>query len=262
MIPQLLIGTGAPARQVLKFVAIALAAVSLGLLALPGRERERRGAWLAGGLALSGFLITLVLAAAGSDFLITRNVIVLWLPAAIAVAGALAVAPRWLGSALAAGLCAIGLAAAIGVDADYNLQRPDWRPVAHALGPAPAAGHDRVLLIQHYRTLLPLSLYMPHLAFMRGAGVAAHRVTELDVIAIRSPQQPLCWWGAACNLIPSQLQASYAIPGFHVAGRRQVEQFTILRLVPDRPVTLTAAAVSRALQATELRHDGLLVQRS
>jgi 4-amino-4-deoxy-L-arabinose transferase-like glycosyltransferase len=266
IIPQLLIGTGAPAREVLKFLAMALALVALVVLLVPrfaGREgRERRGAWLAGGLALSGFLITLVLAAAGSDFLITRNIIVLWLPAAIALAGALAAAPRWLGGAVAAGLCAIGLAGAIGVDADYNQQRPNWRPVAAALGPSPTPGHDRVLLIQHYRTLLPLSLYMPRLAFMRGPGVAAHHVTQLDVISIRSPQQPLCWWGAACNLIPSQMQASYDIPGFHVVWRKQVEQFTILRLLADRPVTLSAAAVSQALRTTELRHDDLLVQRS
>lgn len=262
IIPQMLIGTGAPARTVLKFVAMALALVGLAPLLVPGAVRERRGALLAGGLAVSGFLITLVLAAAGSDFLITRNIIILWLPAAIAVAGGLAVAPRWLGEAVAGGLCVIGLVAAIGVDANYNLQRPDWRPVAAALGPSPTAGHERVLLIQHYGTRLPLSLYMPRLAFMRGAGVAAHHVTQLDVISISSPQQPLCWWGAACNLIPSQMQASYDIPGFRMAGRRQVEQFTILRLVPRRPVTLSAAEVSRALQTTELRHDGLLVQRS
>ena len=85
---------------------------------------------------------------------------------------------------------------------------------------------------------------------------------NLDVISIRSPQQPLCWWGAACNLIPSQMQARYDIRGFHAVWRKQVEQFTILRLVPDRPLTLSAAAVSKALHTTELRHDDLLVQRS
>ena len=262
IIPQLLIGPGAPARQLLKFLAMALALGALLMLLVPGVLRERRGALLAGGLALSGFLIALLLVAAGSDFLITRNLIILWLPAAIAVAGALAAAPAALGGLLAGGLCTIGLVAAIGVDADYNLQRPNWRPVAAALGPAPAPGDDRVLLIQHYRTLLPLSLYMPHLAFVRGTDATAHRVTELDVIAIRSPQQPLCWWGAACNLIPSQMQSNYSIPGFHVAGRRQVEQFTILRLVPDHPRTLTAAAVAQSLVTTGLHHDGLFVQRS
>ncbi|HWD65547.1 MAG TPA: glycosyltransferase family 39 protein [Solirubrobacteraceae bacterium] len=262
VIPQFLIGTGAPARTLLKFIALALALVSVGLLLRPGARDGRRGAVLAGGLALSGFVITLGLVAVGSDFLITRNIIVLWLPAAIAVSGALAVAPRWLGGSLAAGLCTIGLIAAIGVDANYNLQRPNWRPVAAALGAGPAPGQDRLLLIQHYRTLLPLSLYVPHLSFLRGAGVAAHKVSQVDVISIRSPQQPLCWWGAACNLIPSQMQARFTIPGFHVAWRRQVEQFTIVRLVSDHPVTVSARQVGAALQTTELRHDGLLVQRS
>ncbi len=264
VIPQFLLGTGAPARKPLKFVAIALALVALAYLLVGHRPvaAERRGALLAAGLAIAGFVITLLLAAAGSDFLITRNIIVLWLPAAIAVAGGLTVAPSRVRIAVATGLCGIGLAAAIGVDADYNLQRPNWRPVASALGSPPAAGDDRVLLIQHYRTLLPLSLYMPHLAFMRGAGVTAHNVTQLDVISIRSPQQPLCWWGAACNLIPSQMQPTYAIPGFHVVWRRQVEQFTILRMQPNGPRALSAAEVSQALWATELRHDDLLVQRS
>lgn len=262
IVPQFVIGTGAPARKALKFAGFGLTLLALVWLIVPARPGDRRGAWLAGGLALAGFLIALGLAAAGSDFLITRNLIVLWLPAAIAVAGGLAVAPGALRALVVAGLCGIGLAAAIGVDADYNLQRPNWRPVAAALGPPPAPGQDRVLLIQHYRTLLPLSLYMPHLAFMRGPGVAAHRVTQFDVISIRSPQQPLCWWGAACNLIPSRMQASYPVPGFHVAGRRQVDQFTILRLVADHPRTLSAAEVSRALTLTELRHDGLIVQRS
>jgi hypothetical protein len=267
--PQFLIGTGAPARKALKFCAFALAAIALLRLALIGRgSPARRGAVLAGGLALAGFVITLLLAAAGSDFLITRNIIALWVPAALAVAGGLslitpgAAGGRWLGPAVAACLCGVGLAAAVGVDADYNLQRPNWRPVARALGPPPAPGYDRVLLIQHYRTLLPLSLYMPHLAFMRGPGVTAHRVTQFDVISIRSPQQPLCWWGAACNLIPSQMQASYAVPGFHVGARIQVEQFTILRLYANRPTTLSAAAVARVLRTTTLHRDDLLVQRS
>ena len=37
---------------------------------------------------------------------------------------------------------------------------------------------------------------------------------QLDVIAMSSPQEPLCWWGAACNLIPSRMQRRYAIRGF------------------------------------------------
>jgi mannosyltransferase len=259
IIPQFLIGTGSPARALVKFAASAAALAALVLLFAGRRARERRPGLLAGGLALAGFLLSLLFIAARSDALITRNIIALWLPAAILVGAGLAAArPRALGLALTAVLCGIGLVATIGIAVDYDLQRPDWRPVAQLLGPAPPGG--RAILIQHYRTLLPLSLYMPDLHFWRGN--ERQRVGELDVIAISSPQQPLCWWGAACNLIPSQLQSSYSIPGFHEVSVRHVHRFTIMRLVSDRPPALARQQVAAALYTTHLRHDDLLVQRS
>jgi hypothetical protein len=177
-----------------------------------------------------------------------------------------------LGVAVAAALCAIGITAAIGVAADRSLQRPDWRAVARVLGPAHPAGVEpagavsrsgpaetvgRAILIQHYRTLLPLSLYLPHLHVLGRRGA---RVDELDVIAMSSPQQPLCWWGAACNLIPSRMQRHYAIRGLHSEWTRRVLQFDIQRLVARRPVMLTPGDVAHALRSTRLRRDVLELQ--
>ena len=277
IVPQFLIGTGAPARTVLRDVAIALVAVALARLVIAGPSDERDGALVAGGLALAGFVLSLVLVAVGFDDLITRNVIALWLPAALVVAGGLAHGRAGtLGIALAAALCVIGVTAVIGVAADRSLQRPDWRDVARVLAPAhpvrtepsvpasTASGRGRArqtvgraILIQHYRTLLPLSLYLPHLHVLGRHGA---RVDELDVIAMSSPQEPLCWWGAACNLIPSRMQRRYDIPGFHPEWTRHVLQFEIKQLVARRPVTLTPADVSRALHATRLRRDVLEYQ--
>jgi mannosyltransferase len=265
IVPQFLIGTNAPDRALLTGVAIALALIALiALVLLPARARaaERRMALLAGGLALAGFALSLALVAAGFDDLITRNIIALWLPAAILLAGGLAAARTpVVGVVVTLGLCAIGITATVGIAAERSLQRPDWRYVARALetpvGAGSGTGGGRAILIQHYRTLLPLSLYLPHLAFMAPGGA---RVRELDVISMTAPRQPLCWWGAACNLIPSEMQRTYDVPGFHVASRRHVLQFTILRLVADRPVRVTPAIVSRALTTTRLRRDGLLVQ--
>jgi mannosyltransferase len=212
IVPQFLIGTNAPDRALLKGVAIALALIALiALVVLPARARaaERRTALLAGGLALAGFVLSLALVAAGFDDLITRNIIALWLPAAILLAGGLAAARTpVVGVVVTLGLCAIGIIATVGIAAERSLQRPDWRYVARALqapagagtGAGSGTGAGRAILIQHYRTLLPLSLYLPHLAFMAPGGA---RVRELDVISMTAPQQPLCWWGAACNLIPS-----------------------------------------------------------
>jgi hypothetical protein len=240
-----------------------------------------------GSLALAALAINLLLVALGIDDLITRNVIVIWLPAALMVAGGLGAGKRSgehghrklgaghgsgglgagrrnggraavVGSVAAVALCSIGIFAALGVASDRTLERPDWRAVARVLGTRPSSAGGRVILIQDYRDLLPLSLYLPGL---RAFPARATRVTEVDVVSISAPRVRLCWWGAACNLTSSTLQSSYALPGFRVVWRRRALQFTILRLAASRPVGLTTRVVSAALRTTSLRHDALLVQK-
>jgi mannosyltransferase len=257
--PQFAAGFGSPAYGVLEPVALVLAALGLVLL-IASRDRRRRGALLAGGIALSGFILALLLIPVGFDDLLTRNVLPLWIPAAVAVAGGFAIGrPRLLGLAATVALCAIGVVASLGVAREGNLQRPDWRPVAAILGPRPGSA-PRAIVIQHYRDLLPLSLYLPRLHFLRGAG---QRVSELDVVSFTSPLSAgFCWWGSACNLWPSRMQASYSIPGFHAVWRRRVNQFTVLHLVADgRPGFMSGAVVARALRTTRYRNDELLIQR-
>ena len=77
---------------------------------------------------------------------------------------------------------------------------------------------------------------------------------------MHSPRQPLCWWGAECNLIASPMQPRYAIPGMRTVWVRQVGQFTVRRLVAVRRVTVSAAVVARALTATSLTQDELMIQ--
>ncbi len=256
IIPQFLIGTDMPDRTLFKFLAFALAIVALGLLAVGADRSQRRRALVAGALALGGFALALILVVAGFDDLITRNIIALWLPAAVAVTGGLAAdRTRALGLAVTAALCSIGIFATVGIALDRNLQRPDWRYVARALGPPPAAG--RAILIQHYAYLLPLSLYLPRMRVLR----APERVSQIDVVSMSSPQQPLCWWGAACNLIPSRMQRSYSIPGFHAIGRRRVLQFTILTLASGGPRAITRREVAATLRTTRLGHDVLIYER-
>jgi len=285
LIPQFAAGFALPAGDLLKAAAVAIAALALlAGLALGGPSRERRLVALAGGLALAGLAINLALIAGGIDDLLTRNALALWPPAALAVAAGLALArPRALGLAGALALCAIGIAGVVDFDTTRGLQRPDWRVVARALdrrAPASAflpptagaivpvtrartdaaGGQGRLILIQHYRDLLPLSLYLPHLSFLRGPGA---RVSEVDVISFTSPPSSgFCWWGSGCNLWPSRMQAGYRIPGFRAVARTRVLQFTILRMVAARPRRVTAAQIARALHGTTLREDDLLFQRS
>jgi mannosyltransferase len=259
IVPQFLAGFDGPAHGVFEPVAIAIVLLSLVLLWLRSSGSERRGALIAGGLALAGFLLSLILVVAGFDDLLTRNMLALWAACALLLAGGLAVdRPRFLGPGAAVVLCVMGLITAVGVAFNRDLQRPDWRVVASALGGPPAGG--RVILVQHYKDLLPLSLYVPGLKFWRGAG--ATRVSELDVVSFTSPPSAgFCWWGSACNLWPSRMQAGYPVAGFHVISLRHEHQFSILRMAAPHPVRLTQSQISRILTSTRLGNDELLLQR-
>jgi mannosyltransferase len=260
IVPQFLIGFQAPAARVLERVAEACVLVAFILLAVRSNRFERRGALVAGVIAVSGFLLNLMIVAGGADDLITRNVLSLWPPAAIVVAAGLGAQRAGVpGTTAVAALCVTGVIAVAGVAVDRSFQRPDWRVVGRVLGAHPAANvSQRAILVQDYRDLLPLSLYLPGLHFLSGG---AARVTELDVVSIKAPRVPLCWWGAACNLSGSRMQRGYVIPGFRVAWRRQALQFTVLHLVSATPIELTPAMVAGALRTTTFRHDELLTQK-
>jgi mannosyltransferase len=278
--PQFLIGFGAPAGTALSWIAGVVALIGLTLLALHVRGAaeiaERRGALLAGGILAAAVLLNAAMLVVGLDNLLTRNVLALWLPAALLVAGGLG--PRRVGArsvgvvglVLGAVLSASGAAAAIGVSLNRTYQRPDWRGVVRVLGvrPAPSVA-QRALLIQDYRDVLPLSLYMPRLRAWHHTGTdkfshytRSYAISEFDVIAVSSPPAPStgCWWGSACNLIGTPLQPTYSIPGFHTIWIRHSHQFTILHMVASHPVTVSPQMISGALVVTKLKYDDVLVQ--
>jgi hypothetical protein len=100
---------------------------------------------------------------------------------------------------------------------------------------------------------------MPGLKFWPSHG--APPISELDVVSISAPSVPLCWWGAACYLRASKIEASYPISGFRPVWRRNAYQFTVLRMVSARPVSITPRELSGVLKTTRLRQPDLLIQR-
>jgi mannosyltransferase len=269
ILPQFFLGTGSHAYVALMWFAFALGALALVLLAMRAGSTERRRALGVAAIAVGGFALVMIVVWAGSDTLLTRNLLGLWLPAAIVLACGLGAARAGrLGIAVAAAICALGLTATVSVATDAALQRPDWPAVVRALGPWPAAheppGTTRLLLFQRNPWLESLThVYMTDTRPV-GRRKQVFAVGEIDVIANSSPpgsnKHWLCWWGAGCNLYPSRLQASYAIPGFHAVSTTRIKQFTILRLVSDRPRRIYRRQIRHALVATPL--FGFLIQRS
>ena len=272
ILPQFLLGTGSHGYVELTWIGFVLGAAGLLLLAKRASSGQRTRALGVGAIALGGFAVVMLVDAAGSDTVLTRNLLALWLPLAILVAAGLGGARAGrVGVGITALLCAIGLTATISVATVGTLQRPDWSAVARALGPWPRAGQQsdatRLLVFQRNVWLESLThVYMDHTAKL--GRVKPRDVTEIDIVANSSPagaeRHWLCWWGAGCNLYPSSLAPGYAIGGFHPAGRVEVGQFTILRMVSDRPRRVhqgqIKSAMRRALRARRPLY-GLLIQR-
>lgn len=269
ILPQFLIGTGSHGYRVLMWIGFALAVGGLVLLAKRAGSTDRRRALGIAAIAVGGFALVMLVDLTGSDTVLTRNLLALWLPAAIVLAAGLGAARAGrLGVAVAAAICALGLTGTVSVATDSALQRPDWAAVARTLGPWPRArqpvGATRLLVFQRNVWLESLThVYMPH-TFKLGHG-KPRRVTEIDIIANRAPaganKHWLCWWGAGCNLEPSRLQRVYVIPGFHAVARTRVKQFTILRLVSDRPRRVYQWQILDAMRQAGYPFYGLLIQR-
>ena len=110
--------------------------VVLGVVVLYALRRAepsaRRAAAVAGGVAGAGALIALV---GASDRLISRNMLELWIPFAVALGAALGAARTgWIGPLSAAGLSVVGLALAVWTAATPEAQRPDWSALVAQLG--------------------------------------------------------------------------------------------------------------------------------
>ena len=268
-----LIGPETHARIVLKFLAFAMIAVSVGLLIWRSRRTERQGALVPGALALAGFLLAAV---PGHSTLLGRNLLPLWIPAAVFVAAGLGAArARLAGIGATAVLCAIGITAVISVDTTYGFQRPNWKLAADAVGRWPAPGQNtgdgRIILVQDNPGVMPLGLYLKHLSYITQPTL--HRITEIDVIAALPHRNMggFCWWGSECNLVPSQLNRDYAIPGFRIVSRTRVHDFGILTMRSSRPRTVRVSELPAPLRDEDghfipvlsaALHDGHLIEQA
>jgi 4-amino-4-deoxy-L-arabinose transferase-like glycosyltransferase len=196
--------------------AIGVGLSALALLAL-GSRRERRGGAL--GLAVGVGVLALAGAAAlaGKDYVVERNLLPALVPLAVVVALGLGAArARFVGVLIAVALCSYWLAFDVYVTQTPNLQRPDYRAVARALGPArvPRA------IVSWRLAGDPLRWYLADGA-MRWFG-GGERVREVDLVGKRTIAE------GAANLPPS----------FHPAGVVRMDRLTIARYVAPRPVLL------------------------
>jgi 4-amino-4-deoxy-L-arabinose transferase-like glycosyltransferase len=218
-----------------------LAAVAL-LLALRGDRRTREGAAVAAVIAGAVWIAPLVLAKLGQDYFLSRNVMPAVAPGAVLVAAACVVPrARLLGGALAVALLAVFAYAAVRVQSHAYLQRPNWRAVAHALGPSTV---PRAVLAADGTTAQPLKIYMPGVNWVRQPAQKGW-IREVDIVGATKglPLRQVRRVGPRALIEPliytpigSPVPRSISVPGARLMARFRVKNWILARFVLSHPV--------------------------
>ncbi len=211
----------------------ALAAVVIALLVAGGSDRELRGAGIAALLAGAVLLIPLLLALAGHDDYVARGLMPAWPPLAVLIGAACTVTgARAAGAALAAVLVAGFVWAGIKIDSTGYYQRPDWRGVAAALGPA--RGTRAIVAYDGQFATGPLSFYLPRVPWAGpptngSTDVGPVTISELDVVGDS---------GQRLGRLPpgTELIGARAVDGY------QVDRFKLAAPWSAGPAQITARA--------------------
>jgi 4-amino-4-deoxy-L-arabinose transferase-like glycosyltransferase len=158
---------------------VVLAGVALGLLLLRATPRERRAGLTMAAVAGAALVVPFVLAAAGLDFVNTRNLIGGLVPLLVAagIGFGCARASR-IGLASAGAAVLLFVAVLGGMYASAQMQRPDWRGAAAAMGPPSG---PRVLVVPRNGNE-PIAYYRDAREF-RSPRFRSARVREIDVLS-------------------------------------------------------------------------------
>jgi hypothetical protein len=206
------------------------------------RVRAASGVRIAVALGGAAVALPVLLALTGTDYVLTRNVILAWLPLAVIVVAGLASAGR-VGVASLATLAVLTLAATVGTALVPGWQRDDWRGAATAIG-EPAA---RAIVVTEPSQAVPVELYRE-----RAADPPVDPLVVEEVVALARRD------GATAVSPGAEVIASL---GLRVAERRVEPTYELLRLVPEAgPVTISAAqALALGLDMAE-RPSALLAE--
>ncbi|MFZ1995304.1 MAG: hypothetical protein WAU75_14415, partial [Solirubrobacteraceae bacterium] len=228
-----------------------LAALVILLLRFGGTPRERDGARVAAAITGFVFLVPLALGFLGQDYFLSRNELPAMIPLVSVLAAACA-APRAraLGSALAVSLLVTFSVSAVRVQTDGRYQRPDWRKVARALGPAT---RPRAILAAGGATADPLEIYLPHVDWLQPSGRRVP-IGEIDVVGAlkRLPLAPPTHPSplGATRRAPrspkrgSSLPSLVAPPGTRLIGRVRVASWVVARYVFAHPQRLSIQQIA------------------
>jgi 4-amino-4-deoxy-L-arabinose transferase-like glycosyltransferase len=227
-------GTTVPPQRLASVVVLA-GLVLLALALLRGGAERRRGALVALGVGTSALVLPLALAAVGSDYVLDRNLLVAWVPLAVALAAGIDAAVAGLAGP-GRRVAAAGIAASLVLVAAFALQiatlpgdedrrRDDWRALARSLGPNE---RPRVIAVTPYWQSAAFERYMPGMGAMPGP----RTVSEVVVVS----------YGGV--LPTGDAKAAVRPPApFRQVGAYRVHRMSVARFRAPRPTVLAASSL-------------------
>jgi len=207
--------------------AAVLVGACIVLLLVGADASELRGAGAAAALAAVVLLVPLVLALLGEDYYIPRALMPAWIPLAVVVGAACtAQRARAPGAVLAVVLLASFVYAQVKISENAQYQRPDWRGVARALGPARAT--RAIIANDGSAATDPLAIYLPGVPWT-SAPTGPVTVDEVDVVGHRWQMvgHPL---PAGTRLVNTKSVDDFLVARFSIGGARALSQPQITAL--------------------------------
>lgn len=214
-----------PPSLLLGYLAIALVATGIAMLAWRLRGEPLRAAAVPLAIGAAAMALPLLVSLAGVDVLLFRNLIAAWVPLAVVLAIGFTAAGR-AGTVAAVGLVAVWLGIWGGILADDRYHRDDWQGIAAVLGPPSA---DRVLVVHPAHQEDALERY-GHT--VQGFGEGPDRAREIVSIGAFD-----------ADVAPQTLPG---LPGFRLVEREQVQRMGLARYRAPSPRAIDAQQVVAA----------------
>jgi uncharacterized membrane protein len=198
--------------------------------------RAARGIVIAASTALAPLVLLLIDAFVANDYIVTRYLLELWVPFAVAVAAALGVAAVGrLGPITAVAICVLGAGLVIWSAATPGTHRPAYSELAEEVGQS----DTERLIVSQSSFSLPLTHYLD------GTAISTEpepRTSELVVVAPRATDDygvGPCWWILTCGGIDHDpVPAFVPPPEFELQSHGSTEGFDYEVFTAEHPVAV------------------------
>jgi mannosyltransferase len=185
---------------------------------------------------VGGLAMLLLAVVAGDDYIVSRNLLGLFVPFAIGFAAVLGSSrTKRVGTPAAVALCAAGAALTIWTAATPEAQRPDYESLAEELGPSA----DRRLIVSQTGFSSPLAHYLEGVGPSTDPDPSASELVVVQPRVTESYAVGPCWWIWTCGGVDLDPAPRFEPPpGFELERSGSTPAFEFSVYASPKPRTI------------------------